>query len=849
MVPGSELTPDGPFGPQPFAGVRVVELATGVAGPYLGKLLADHGADVIKVEPPGGDPSRGVGPFIDDVSHRETSGLFLHLNTNKRSIVASLSDELLTPLVARADVVIESDRPGVAPLSRWRSANPKLVVASITPFGQDGPYASYRGEDIAFYGLGGPMHATGVIEREPLKMAGNLLQYQCGAVGAVAVLAALRRAESTGVGTGIDVSNLETQVGSIDRRINYLLWRQWTGRDVQRPPAYGQALLPFGYYPAIDGHVAIIVVANWIPKMLDVLDDDGLRERFSTPAWMTDAETGGHIDAVIYNWLSTRTKAQAMSEAQAGRWPLTSLNRPTDLLADEHFSARGFFAEVDHPIAGRYRTPGAGFRLQDGWRLRRRPPLLDEHRAEIEAELALPVARGDQGGDAGRTTPRPVSGAVAAAGDLPLKGLRVLDLTVVWSGPYATMLLADLGAEVIRFDNPWLFPTVTRGNVPRPDPAALDGLGPLTGAYCDHDPGERPWNRAGQFLAHARSKLSATLDLRQPLGREAFLRLVERSDVMVENNSVDVLDKLGLGWDVLRDRNPALVLVRMPPMGTWGPYRNYLGFGFHFESLAGSAALWGYRDGDYGLNNPVFPMDPSAGIAAAVATLAALRRRERTGVGELVEVPQVEYVLQHVGEYLVDAARSGADRDPIGNRHVTHAPQGCYPCSGEDAWVVLCVDSDQAWAGLCRALDQPDWAIDERFTTVEGRQEHHDELDERLARCTATLSAYEAFHLLQAQGVIAAPVLNEGACLADPHLRERGFFRPNGSADVPLVDFPGHLWRWDGPALAWGPTSRLGVDNEYVFREFGGFSEEEFAALDADGHLSLDYLQADGTPY
>ncbi|MFN0029874.1 MAG: CaiB/BaiF CoA transferase family protein, partial [Acidimicrobiales bacterium] len=756
---------------QPFAGVRVVELATGVAGPYLGKLLADLGAEVIKVEPPGGDPARRNGPFVEDIIDPEQSALFLHLNTNKRSIVGAVSpsaatrdaagadaasrDDLVDRLAAHADVLIESGAPGAAPIARWRATNPALVVVSLTPFGQDGPYADagYRGEDIAFYALGGPMHATGVIEREPVKLAGNLLQYQCGAVGAVAVVAALRRAERCGVGAHIDVNNLETQVGSIDRRINYLLWRQWTGRNVTRPPAYGQAVLPFGYYPATDGQAAIIVVANWIPKMLDVLDDDELRERFATPAWMTDPETGGHLDAVIYNWLSTRTKTEAMVEAQAGRWPVTALNRPTDLLVDEHFNARNFFVEVDHPVAGRYRTPGPGWRMDNGWALRRRPPLLDEHRPEILAELealetppddepptSAPRARaaGESAGAASTAAAgsKPELGSKSELGsgpqstvdpdELPLAGIRVLDLTVVWSGPYATMLLGDLGAEVIRVDNAWLFPTVTRGNVPRPTPEALDGLGPLTGAYCDHDPGERPWNRAGQFLAHARTKKSVTLDLRKESGRQAFLRLIDGVDVLIENNSVDVLDKLGLGWDVLAERNAALVLVRMPPMGSWGPYRNYLGFGFHFESLAGSAALWGYRDGDYGLNNPVFPMDPSAGLAAAVATMAALRRRDRTGRGELVEVPQVEYVLQHVGEYLVDAARSGRDRDPIGNRHITHAPQGCYPCRGEDAWVVICVDSDDAWSGLVRALGDPAWATEPALATAPGRRAAHD---------------------------------------------------------------------------------------------------------------------------
>lgn len=822
--------------------MRVVELATGVSGPYLGKLLADFGAEVVKVEPPGGDPSRQLGPFVGDRPDPEQSSLFLHLNTNKRSVVAAADDPVVAQLAARADVLIESGPPGSAPVVAWRGANPRLVVASITPFGQDGPYAAagYRGEDIAYYALGGPMAATGVIEREPLKLAGNLVQYHCGAVAAVAVAGALRRAERSGVGAHLDISTLETQVGSIDRRANYLLWRQWTGRDVTRPPAYGQAVLPFGYYPATDGQVAIIVVANWIPKMLDVLDDDELRQRFATPAWMTDPETGGHLDAVVYNWLATRTKREAMVTAQAGRWPVTALNRPTDLLRDEHFNTRGFFVNVDHPVAGSYRTPGPPWRMADGWALRRRPPLLDEHRHEILAELSAPAGPG--GVRAGQLS------AVDPL-ELPLAGITVLDLTVVWSGPYATMLLGDLGAEVIRVDNAWLFPTVTRGNVPRPVPEALDGLGPLTGAYCDHDPGERPWNRAGQFLVHARSKRSITLDLRRPSGHAAFLRLVEGADVVIENNSVDVLDKLGLGWDTLRAANPLLVVVRMPSMGSWGPYRDYLGFGFHFESLAGSASLWGYPDGDYGLNNPVFPMDPAAGLAAATATMAALRRRDRTGRGELVEVPQVEYVLQHTGEYLIDAERSGRDRNPIGNRHLTHAPQGSYRCSGDDAWVVICVDSDQAWVGLQRALGEPAWASDPALAEVAGRRAAHDLIDAELSVWTAGLDPHEVFHLLQAHGVIAAPVLSDGACLADAHLRARRFFRPNGSAEVPPVDFPGHLWRWDGPDLCWGPTSRLGVDNEDVLARVGGLSTAELSALRAEGHLSLDYLQPDGTSY
>jgi crotonobetainyl-CoA:carnitine CoA-transferase CaiB-like acyl-CoA transferase len=835
---------------QPLSGLRVLELATGVAGPFTGKLFADYGADVIKVEPPGGDPSRHRG---DDP---EQSPLFLHLNANKRSIVADPTTgdgaSLIREVAATCHLVIESFRPGQ--LEEWglgydqlRADRPDIVVVSVTGFGQTGPYAGWVGEEIVYYGLGGPMSATGLPEREPVKLAGNVVQYQCGSVAAVAALGALRLAEVTGRSVHVDVSNLETQAGSIDRRTAYLLSAQMTGHDVERETSHLARTVPAGIYPTADGYIQVLVAGNWIERMAATLGDDELARHYAAADWLRDPEIPDLLDAALYGWTLTRTAKAAEVEAQEARWGVTAVNQPLQVLDEEHWRHRGYWAEADHPVAGRFRQPGPAFRpAEPGFLLRSPAPLLDQHRAEVVAELGPghpEIARPDR---AQRGSGAQVRGETGS--DLPLTGIRVLDLTVVWAGPYCTMQLADLGAEVIRLDNPWYFPTATRGAMPRPVPP-VDHLGPVWGGYPDGIPGERPWNQVCAFANHARSKLGATVHLGTPEGRELALRLIERCDVLVENNAATTLDKLGLDWATLQARNPRLIMMRMPSLGNWGPASGYVGFGAHVEAMVGVTAVRGYPDVDPTNQDATYHMDPATGTMAAFAVQAVLRRRERTGRGELIELAQAETLMHHIGEYLVEADRCGTVHQRLGNRHPHRAPQGCYPCAGDDAWAVLSVGSDQEWAGLVRAMGSPAWAAEPRFHSGAGRIEHHDELDRAIGAWTATLSRHEVATRLQAEGVPAGPVLHESELLADPHLRERGFFRPNGSEDLPTYDHPGHLWRWDGPELAWGPISRLGADNDYVWRSVVGLDDQEWEAMQAGGHLSSDYLQADGRPY
>jgi len=835
---------------QPLAGIRVLELANDVAGPFAAKLLADFGADVVKIEPPGGDPARRHGPFPNDEPDPEQSALFLYLNANKRATVADIETAegraLIADLAAGSDVIIESYAPGTLDeaglgYEQLSQTNPAIVLTSVTPFGQSGPYAQHHGADIVTYAMGGPMYGTGVADREPAKLAGNVISYQCGNLAATATLAALNMAEASGQGLHIDLSMFEAQAGSVDRRVTYLLWYLWSGRVVARQPADTLRTLPNGFFPTAEGHVLAFTLLPWIPRMLAVLDDAGLSERFANTDWMRDDDLADEVQAVLIPWLFEGDKTDRARQAQASKWAMTALNPPIDVLNDQHFVDRGYFVETNHPVAGRYHQPGAPFRLGDAWQLHRPAPTLGQHDTEIQALAATSRAAAAEPAD------RP---SVAVTEQrLPLEGVRVLDMTVVWAGPSCTMHLSDLGAEVIRVDNPWVFPPATRGQAPRPDPTMLVDLGPLGGSYPNLDTSGRPWNKHGMWSAQARNKRSCTLDIRTDLGRETFFRLVEQSDVLVENNSVATLDKLGIGWDQLHARNPSLIALRMPPMSLSGPYASYVGFGASFEALCGLTRLRGYLEDDPTTTSAAFHMDPASGASGAFAVMCALRRRAETGVGELIEFAQSENMMQHIGEYFVDAERTGRHHGPGGNRHPSRAPQGCYRCAGDDRWVVISVGDDDEWAGLCRAMGQPDLATEKRFASGALRRANHDELDDLITAWTSTLDHREVFERGQAEGVPTGPVLDEADTYADPHLAARGFFREQGSVDVGSWSFPGQQWTWTGPDMRWEPICRLGDANDYVFRKLLQLTDAEYQALADAGHLSEDYLQPDGTSF
>jgi len=409
---------------------------------------------------------------------------------------------------------------------------------------------------------------------------------------------------------------------------------------------------------------------------------------------------------------------------------------------------------------------------------------------------------------------------------LALAGLRILDLTQVAVGPYATLLLGFMGAEVIKVESCARM-DISRGAA-RPRPGG-------EGLYPGGDPGAQPWNRTGHYVHRNGNKRSLTLDLTTVRGKELVLRLVSICDVLIENYRASVMDRLGLGYDVVSGVNRRLIYVKISSQGATGPEKEYASLGSTLEQTAGLASITGYGDGKPLMTNETYP-DPVVGMLAVGALMAALRRRRKTGQGTFIDLSQREVTALLLGEALVDYALTGRVAQPLGNRHPLRVPQGVYPCQGEDMWLAIAVGSDEEWHGLCRAIAQPALAQDPRFATFPARREHQEELDRFLTAWTQAHEHYEAMHLLQAHGVPAGAVLTGGETLVDPHLDACGFWDVVQHPEVGLYKQVTTPWRLaQSPRQTTQPAPGLGEHNQYVLGELLGLSAQEIAALAAQG--------------
>jgi crotonobetainyl-CoA:carnitine CoA-transferase CaiB-like acyl-CoA transferase len=425
---------------------------------------------------------------------------------------------------------------------------------------------------------------------------------------------------------------------------------------------------------------------------------------------------------------------------------------------------------------------------------------------------------------------------------LPLEGVRVVDLTVVWSGPTATRLMAALGAEVIRPESIKYYPHSSRGPQPYPPPETIRAAKGLAAAYPGKEPGPDPYNRYGSFLLVSQGKLSCTMELSDPAGREAFNRLIACSDVLVENNSRMLSSTLGLEWDELSAINPRLILVKMTPMGLDGPYARAIGYGAQFESITGMAWLRGHPDAPPNDTDATYHMDDVAPQGVLFAVLAALMLRERTGRGQLIEFPQAEFLMQGLGDVFLGVTQEdGRQFGPDGNRD-PNIVQGIYPCHGDDQWIAISLRDDQDWAALVAAAGHPEWAGAESFGTAASRRQHQDVLDALLAAWTAPQDKQDLFRKLQAAGIPAAPVYDEADAYADPHFRSRGVFVPVPHPTAGTFDYPGLWARWPGLEPRTGvPAPRLGEHNEYVYTELLGYSAEEYQHMVDAGLIGTSY--------
>ena len=402
---------------------------------------------------------------------------------------------------------------------------------------------------------------------------------------------------------------------------------------------------------------------------------------------------------------------------------------------------------------------------------------------------------------------------------LALQGIRVVDLTQIWSGPFSTQLLADLGAEIIKIEP-----------IYRLDPDR--GMSwPAVGHTL---PGDRPYNRSGSFNEHNRNKYAITLDLKKPRGNDLFKQLITHADVVIDNFSAGVMSRLGLGYEDLKAIRPDIIVLSMPAFGNTGPEKGYIGYGPVQEELAGVTSITGYADGPP-LETGFYYGDPSAGLQAASAIMVALWSRRRTGRGQFIDLSQRETLVSFLGEMILDYQMNDRTWKPQGNRDTSMAPQGAYRCSGEDDWITITCRDDADWQRLCQVMDRPELASDPKYGDVVNRYRHHDELDAILSAWTRGHDHLELTHRLQQAGVPGAAVLNHKELLENEHFRARGYFETVTHPETGTHDYHGMTWKFsETPGRIRFSAPLLGEHNEMVLGKMLGVTDEELVALERD---------------
>jgi crotonobetainyl-CoA:carnitine CoA-transferase CaiB-like acyl-CoA transferase len=780
--------PDGR--PTPLDELRVVEISDRIAGSYCGKLLVDVGAEVRKIEPRQGDPLRRFTAGGSAVPDAADAPLFSYLNAGKRSITSAVDGERCTAELAAADVIIltatrsQAATLGIVP-EQLLAASPRALVVTISDFGWRGPYAERAATEFTLQAWSGLTGFRGDPAGPPISIGGQLGEYMGGVFAAFGVLALCRRVRQGGPGEHLDMSMLEA--------ITLMQSGEWLHSQLlQTPPVTRTVEVP-SIEPAKDGFVGITMVTGqqWL-DFATMVDCRKLTEipqlRFQIGRW----EYRDLIRELIGPWMAGRTVDEIVELGQLFRLPIAPLGNGSTIRDTAYVRERGVF--VANP---------AGFRQP------RTPWLMSQCRpAPLRAAPSLGEANDEEVWQRRTFNQEPVQPG------LPLEGLRIVDLTAFWAGPAATHALAALGADVVKVES-----------IQRPDGIRFSGA-----MRTDVDDW---WEYGWVFHAVNTNKRSVTLDLASDEGRRLFLALVAGAGAVIENFSPRVMDNFGLTTDVLLDVNPRLVVARMPAFGLTGPWRDRVGFAPTMEQIAGLAWVTGLPEGP-----PVTPRgacDPLAGIHAAFALLAAVHFAERTGQGQLVELPMIESVLNVTAGQPIEFEVFGTTLSRRGNRGHSPAIQNLYRCAGDDDWIAVTVCSDDQWRALMGLMGRPSWSDDEALATVTGRRQRADDIDHRLQDWFAAQRLEPAVELLAAAGIPAAPVVSPSLVTDNPQLRHRGFFEPlehprTGKGWYPRPPFAplAGQTRW----LKRTPPI-LGEHNEQILRDLCGLTESDVAGLAA----------------
>jgi crotonobetainyl-CoA:carnitine CoA-transferase CaiB-like acyl-CoA transferase len=776
--------------------VRVVEISDRIAGSYCGKLLVDAGAEVRKFEPPQGDPLRRFSASCASMPDGTESPMFGYLNAGKRSLTWSgagpRADERYHDELAGADiVVVTATRRHAAGLGidpqRLLADNPRAIVVTISDFGWTGPYADRAASEFTLQAWSGLTGFRGDPAGPPIAIGGDLGEYMGGVCAAFGALALHRRVERGGPGEHLDLSMLEA--------ITLMQSGEWLHSQLLQAPPVSRTVEVPSIEPAKDGYVGFTMVTGqqWLDfaAMVDCAELTEIPQlSFQIGRW----EYRDFIRERIRPWLAERTVAEIVELGQLFRLPIAGLGNGATIRDMAYMTERGVFV----------RNPAGFHQPRTPWLMSRCRP------ASLRSAPALGEAN-----DTESWSKRP-PGPPPSAAQLPLKGLRIVDLTAFWAGPAATHLLAAFGADVVKVES-----------IQRPDGIRYSG-----GMRSDVDDW---WEYGWVFHAMNTNKRSVTLDLGSDEGRRLFTELVADADVVIENFSARVMDHFGLTADALLAVNPRLVIARMPAFGLDGPWRDRVGFAPTMEQIAGLAWVTGLPDGP-----PVPPRgacDPLAGVHAAFAVVAALQFAQRSGQGQLVELPMIETVLNATAIQPIEAEVFGVTLSRQGNRGHGWAIQNLYRCAGDDDWVAVTVRTDDQWHALVGLMGRPPWTQDRRFDTVAGRRESADDIDRGLQDWFSSQNLHCVVDALAGAGIAAAPVVSPSLVTDNPQLRHRGFFEP---LDHPRTG-PG---RYPRPPFApldgrsrWlmRPPPTLGEHNGEILRDLCGLTDEDQARLASTG--------------
>jgi crotonobetainyl-CoA:carnitine CoA-transferase CaiB-like acyl-CoA transferase len=743
---------------RPLAGLRVVDQADD-RGALCGRLLADLGADVVRVEPPGGAPTRALGPFVDGESlhHavRNVSKTGCTIDPSSRDGRADLLD-----LLARADVWIETSPPGSHAASAFApeviaARYPRLIVTSITDFGRTGPYRDFAATDPTLAGLGWVLRRSGSVAEPPAIPPASFTRDIAAVTAAFATVTAVLHRLRTGEGQVLDVSVLEAAAATTDWSLaTYsVLGPKGMYPEVRDGSGQVNPLLP-----CADGWLRLCIntqaewgrILTWMQEPVELLDHAFESAIGRAPRW------DDLIAPALVAHLADQSMVAACDEAQKHRVPLTPLLGPRAVLTAPHYATRGAFVDTE-VAAGRVARIPSGFWTIDG----ARPGVQGPAPALADAVPAVSLWRDARPDEATAAAP-----GLGPDGGAPFRGLLVLDFGVAGASPELGRTLAEYGAEVVRIEDPE-HPEVFRMM------GGPSGIGPM-------------------FASSNRSKRSLGLRLTTPEAVDLIRRLARHADVAIENLAPGVLDRLGIGFDVLRQDNPALVTWSSQMMGAGAEWSDWRGYGVNAQAISGFSGLWAVP----GVPEPAqttgaFP-DHVTGRLGALVVAAMLVRRATSGRGGHIEMAQVEVSLGFLAElFAKEWLEPGSVRPPATDAERL-APWGVYRCAGDDRWCVITCRSDDDWDGLARAMGEPERSRDPRFATNAGRLAHREELDRRLADWTATITDRAVMERLQQFGVPAGFMMYIRDIPDDPHFAARGYPRH--------LDQPGV-----GPVILEGP--------------------------------------------